>query len=46
MTWTLGPVEVRDTVVSQGTAAADCVLCVEDYGGQMTAEQMGVHVSV
>ena len=42
MPWTLGPVVVRNNVVSQPTTGSNCVLCVEDYSGQRSAEQMGI----
>lgn len=42
MPWTLGPVVVRNNVLSQPTPGGNCVLCVEDYSRQRTAEQMGI----
>ncbi|WP_406832612.1 right-handed parallel beta-helix repeat-containing protein [Pedococcus sp. KACC 23699] len=42
MTWTLGPVVIRNNVISQPTTGGNCVLCVEDYSKQETAAQMGV----
>ncbi len=42
MPWTLGPVTVRNNVVAQPNSSANCLLCVEDYSGQTTAEQMGI----
>ncbi len=42
MPWTLGPVVVRNNVLSQPTTGSNCVLCVEDYSRQRTAEQMGI----
>ncbi len=42
MTWLLGPVWVRNNVIGLPTSGANCVLCVEDYGHQRTAAQMGI----
>ncbi len=41
MTWLLGPVTVRNNVVAD-TASGNCLLCVEDYSKQRSAEQIGV----
>jgi parallel beta-helix repeat protein len=40
MPWVVGAVTVKNNVFSG--AKADCVVCVEDYSGEMTAKQMGV----
>ena len=40
MTWLNGPVEVRNNIISGTTA--DCLLCVEDYSQERSAEQMQV----
>ncbi|MHA7219456.1 right-handed parallel beta-helix repeat-containing protein [Arthrobacter sp. MDT1-48-3] len=40
MSWINGPVTVRNNVIS-GTIG-NCLLCVEDYSGQFSAEAMGV----
>ncbi len=42
MPWTLGPVTVANNVVGNARASANCLLCVEDYSQQKTAEQMGI----
>ena len=40
MTWLNGPVEVRNNIISGTTG--NCLLCVEDYSHQRSAEQMQV----
>jgi parallel beta-helix repeat protein len=40
MTWITGPVTVRNNVLA-GTSG-NCLLCVEDYSKEYTAEQLGV----
>ena len=40
MTWINGPVEVRNNVIAGTTG--NCLLCVEDYSKQLSAEQMKV----
>jgi parallel beta-helix repeat protein len=40
MTWVNGPVEVRNSIMAGTTG--NCLLCVEDYSKQLTAEQMKV----
>jgi len=40
MTWVNGPVEVRNNIMAATTG--NCLLCVEDYSKQLTAEQMQV----
>jgi len=40
MTWIVGPVTVSNNIVGETTG--NCLLCVEDYSKQYTAEQMGV----
>ena len=42
MPWTLGPVTVRNNVVVNPSSTANCLLCVEDYSNQMSAEQMKI----
>ena len=42
MTWLLGPVKVRNSVLGLPTSSATCVLCVEDWTHQRTAAQIGV----
>ena len=42
MPWTLGPITLRNNVVAQTSGAAQCLLCVEDYGYKQSAESMGV----
>ena len=42
MPWSLGPVVVRNNVLSQPTTGGNCVLCVEDYSKKESAAQMGV----
>jgi parallel beta-helix repeat protein len=41
MTWLIGPVMVANNVLAAPTTG-NCLLCVEDYSQQRTAEQMGV----
>lgn len=41
MTWLLGPVRVSNNIISYPTSG-NCLLCVEDYSHQRTAEQIGV----
>jgi trimeric autotransporter adhesin len=41
MTWLLGPVVVSNNIVAN-QLAGNCLLCVEDYSRQRTAEQIGV----
>lgn len=41
MTWINGPVTMRNNVFS-GATSSNCLICVEDYSGQYTAEQMRV----
>jgi parallel beta-helix repeat protein len=42
MPWTLGPVTVRNNVIANPSSAANCLLCVEDYSFQVSAEQMKI----
>ncbi len=42
MPWTLGPLDVSNNVIANPTGSANCILCVEDYSRQHTAEQMKV----
>ena len=44
MPWTLGPVQMSNNVFGAVRPSATCLLCVEDYSWQKTAEQMGVTV--
>jgi hypothetical protein len=41
MPWTLGPVTVSNNVIGQ-PRGGNCLLCVEDYSREMTAEAMGI----
>ena len=41
MTWLLGPVTVANNVIAN-QATGNCLLCVEDYSKQRSAEQIGV----
>jgi hypothetical protein len=41
MTWQLGPVKVRNNIISNQRAGT-CMLCVEDYSHQRSAAQIGV----
>ncbi len=41
MTWLLGPVEVFNNVIAN-PQSGNCLLCVEDYSRQRSAEQIGV----
>lgn len=40
MTWINGPVTIRNNVITGTTA--NCLLCVEDYAHELSAEAMGV----
>lgn len=40
VTWVIGPVTVSNNIISDTTA--NCLLCVEDYSRQYSAEQFGV----
>lgn len=40
MPWVNGPVTVRNNVMS--ASSGNCLLCVEDYSGEFSAEEMGV----
>lgn len=42
MTWRLGRVAVHNNILGQARSAADCLLCVEDYSGLRSADQMRV----
>jgi nitrous oxidase accessory protein NosD len=42
LTYRNGPVTVSNNVVASPNRTANCLLCVEDYSGRFTAEQMGV----
>lgn len=42
MPWTLGPVTISNNAVGQPSSRANCLLCVEDYSFQHTAEQMRI----
>jgi len=44
MTWVNGPVLVQGNVIS-APSAGNCLLCVEDYSKEYTAEQLRVSVS-
>jgi hypothetical protein len=41
MTWIIGPVLLQSNVITAPTAG-NCVVCVEDFSKQFTAEQLGV----
>lgn len=43
MTWVNGPITVRNNVITGTTG--NCLLCVEDYSSQLSAEVMGVTTS-
>lgn len=45
MTWINGPVEVHNNLLDRGRSDANCLLCVEDYSGRFTADQLGVSTS-
>lgn len=45
MTWINGPVDVHNNVLDRGQSAANCLLCVEDYSGRFTADELGVSAS-
>lgn len=40
MPWTLGPVTVRNNIISD--SGGNCLMCVEDYSRQKSAEQLGI----
>ncbi len=42
MTWINGPVTVRNNILAAANSSANCLLCVEDYSHQFSAEQMKV----
>lgn len=42
LTFRNGPVALRNNVFAQTSRGSDCLLCVEDYSGRMTAEDMRV----
>lgn len=42
MTWINGPVTVRNNIVAATNSAGNCMLCVEDYSKQFSAEQLQV----
>lgn len=44
MTWINGPVLLQGNIIS-APAAGNCLLCVEDYSKQFTAEQFGISAS-
>lgn len=45
MTWINGPVDVHNNVLDRGQSGANCLLCVEDYSGRFTADELGVSAS-
>lgn len=45
MPWKLESVSVSNNVVGLSTAAANCLLCVEDYSGTATAEAMKIRAN-
>ncbi|MBF4993011.1 right-handed parallel beta-helix repeat-containing protein [Arthrobacter gandavensis] len=42
MTWINGPVTVRNNIIAATSSAGNCMLCVEDYSKQFSAEQLQV----
>ena len=42
MTWINGPVTIRNNIISGTTAAGNCMLCVEDYSREFSADQLKV----
>ncbi|MCG2620551.1 right-handed parallel beta-helix repeat-containing protein [Arthrobacter sp. I2-34] len=42
MSWINGPVTVRNNVIANPRAGADCLLCVEDYSGTYSAEELKI----
>lgn len=44
MPWVIGPVLVQGNVISHQTSG-NCMLCVEDYSGRFTAEQLRVNAT-
>ena len=42
MPWILGAVAIHNNVIVNAATSADCLLCVEDYSGSKSAEQMGI----
>jgi hypothetical protein len=43
MTWVNGPVRVLNNILGRGRNDANCLLCVEDYSGRFSGEEMRVH---
>lgn len=43
MPWQVRSVTVRNNVVAEATSRANCLLCVEDFSGHDSAEQMGIN---
>jgi hypothetical protein len=43
--WIIGPVRVHNNILAGPNATANCLLCVEDYSGRFTAEQLRVRAS-
>jgi hypothetical protein len=44
MSWVNRPVQVHNNIVT-ASKAANCLLCVEDYSGRFSAEELRVHAS-
>ena len=42
LTFRNGPVVLRNNVIAQTAPDSDCLLCVEDHSGRMSAEQMRI----
>lgn len=42
LTFRNGPVVLRNNVIARTASGSDCLLCVEDYSGRMSAEDMSV----
>jgi hypothetical protein len=40
--WVIGPVHVHNNILASPNPSANCLLCVEDFSGRFTAEQLRV----
>lgn len=45
MTWINEDVSVHNNILGRGQADANCLLCVEDYSGEFSADELGVRAS-
>jgi len=45
MPWVIGPVRVHNNILASPNSSANCLLCVEDFSGRFTAEQLRVRAS-